>query len=79
MRKSMSKTYIHINQGVLASNRKHGTHNPAITVKNGKDNTYAHEVEIMGPSKVIYSSEGTILSCGARCVVETESPVNVIR
>ena len=75
----MSKTYIHVNQLKIRQNLKHGTDEPCLTVKNGKDNTYAHEVEIMGPSKVIYSSEGTILSCGARCVVETESPVNVIR
>jgi len=35
---------------------------------------------VKGPSKVIYSgNDATILSCGARVVIETESEVEVIR
>jgi len=51
-----------------------GERNPTITVKTYKTNTYAHEVEILGPSKVIYSPDKP-LSCGARLWIETHSEV----
>ena len=50
---------------------------PVITVKTSKSNTYAHEVKIKGPSKVIYSPDKP-LSCGARVWIETESEVIVL-
>jgi hypothetical protein len=49
-----------------------------LTVKQGRKNTYAHEVEILGPSRVVYSPEKP-LSCGARVWVETESEVVFVR
>jgi len=53
---------------------------PVITIKKGRENTYCHEVEILGPSKVIYGENGQkILGCGARVVIETESDYKVIR
>ena len=68
------KTKIHVNQPVVRSNKKHGKKEPVLTVKTYKSNTYAHEVEINGPSKVIYSPDKP-LSCGARVWIETESEV----
>ena len=68
------KTKIHVNQHVIKRNTKHGTDEPVLTVKTYKSNTYAHEVEINGPSKVIYSPDKP-LSCGARVWIETESEV----
>ena len=68
------KTKIHVNQHVDRSNKKHGKKEPVLTVKTYKSNTYAHEVEINGPSKVIYSPDKP-LSCGARVWIETESEV----
>ena len=68
------KTKIHVNQHVVRSNKKHGMKEPVLTVKTYKSNTYAHEVEINGPSKVIYSPDKP-LSCGARVWIETESEV----
>ena len=50
---------------------------PVITVKTSKSNTYAHEVKIKGPSKVIYSPDKP-LSCGAKVWIETESEVITI-
>lgn len=50
---------------------------PVITIKRGKQNTYCNEVEILGPSRIVYSGPGcdakAILSCGARVVIETEA------
>lgn len=74
------KTYIHVNQHVIRANKKHDKNNPVITIKSGKNNTYCHEVEILGPSKVIYGgNDKPLLNCGARVVIETESKVEVIR
>ena len=76
------KTYIHVNQHHIRSNKTKGTDLPVITIKQGKKNTYCNEVEILGPSKIIYGGEGCdvkpILSCGARVVIITESEVRII-
>jgi len=68
------KKRIHVNQHVIRDNRVYGYNDPTITVKTYKDNNYAHEVEILGPSKVIYSPDKP-LSCGARVWIETEADV----
>ena len=72
------KTRIHVNQHVIKRNAKTGETEPVLTVKQGRKNTYAHEVEILGPSRVVYSPEKP-LSCGARVWVETESEVVFVR
>ena len=77
------KTYIHVNQHNIRSNKTKGTNLPVITVKQGKTNTYCNEVEILGPSKIIYGGEGCdtkpILACGARVVIETESAIQILK
>ena len=76
----MVKTYIHVNQNKIRSNLKHNTNDPVITVKEGRKNTYCHEVQILGPSKVVYGENGKkILNCGARVVIETESEYKIVR
>ena len=73
---------IHIHQGKIRSNKKHGRNEPVITVKTYKENTqtvvvsneYYHEVEILGASKVIYSPDKP-LSCGAKVWIETNAEV----
>ena len=68
------KTVIHVNQHIIKRNQKTGEREPTLTVKTYKSNTYCHEVEIKGPSKIIYSPDKP-LSCGARVWVETEEDV----
>jgi hypothetical protein len=68
------KTIIHVNQHVVKANAKNGTNDPVLTVKTYKDNNYAHEVEIKGESKVVYSADKP-LSCGARVWIETQAEV----
>lgn len=68
------KTIIHVNQHVVKANAKNGTQDPVLTVKTYKDNKYAHEVEIKGESKVVYSPDKP-LSCGARVWIETQAEV----
>ena len=61
---------------VIRSNKKNGTNDPVITVKTYKSNTYGHEVEILGKSKVVFSPDKP-LSCGARVWIETDGEVLV--
>ena len=70
------KTRIHVNQHKIRSNKKNNLNEPVITVKTSKSNTYGHEVEVLGPSKVIYSPDKP-LSCGARVWIETNSAVKI--
>jgi hypothetical protein len=72
------KTIIHVNQHEIKANAKNKTNNPVLTIKTYKSNTYAHEVEIKGDSKVVYSSDNP-LSCGARVWIETQAEVEILR
>mgnify|MGYP001456098718 FL=1 len=75
----MAKTYIHVNQHKIRSNKKNGTNEPVITIKQGTKNTYCHEVKVLGPSTVIYGGNNKpLLSCGARVVIKTEAEVEII-
>jgi hypothetical protein len=72
------KTIIHVNQHVVKRNSKTGEREPCLTVKQrSKSNTYCHEVEIAGPSRVVYSPDKP-LSCGAKVWIETESEVTFV-
>ena len=51
------KTIVHVNQAVIKTNIRKELQEPVLTVKQGKNNTYAMEVDILGPCKVIYSPD----------------------
>jgi hypothetical protein len=68
------KTIVHVNQHKVRSNAKTGASEPVLTVKTYKANTYAHQVEIRGPSRLVYSPTKP-LSCGARVWLETDAEV----
>ena len=70
------KKKIHVNQHKIRSNKKHNLNEPVITVKTSKSNDYGHEVEILGPSKIVYSPDKP-LSCGAKVWIETEAEVKL--
>jgi hypothetical protein len=65
---------IHINQQVIRSNKKNGTSEPPITIRESKTTRRVSGVEIQGPSVVIYSPDKP-LSCGARVWIETRAEV----
>lgn len=71
------KTIIHINRQTLHKNKKYGTNEPAIIVRNYKGNRYGHHVVIHGPCKIVYPEKP--LRCGARVWIETTSAVTVKR
>lgn len=68
------KSIIHVNQLIIRANQKTGARDPVLTVKRGRSNRYAHEVEVRGPCKIIYRPDRP-LSCGARVWIETEAEV----
>ena len=68
------KKKIHVNMHHIRHNKKHGTNKPVITVKTSKSNNYAHEVDILGKSKLVYRPTKP-LPCGARVWIETEDKV----
>lgn len=75
------KTIIHVNQHVIRRNTKTGDSEPCLTVKDYKRNRYASQAVIKGPdgaevARVVYSPHKP-LSCGARCWIETQLPVDV--
>ena len=70
------KKRIHVNMHKIRYNKKHGTNDPVITVKTSRSNSYAHNVEIQGPSTVMYRPEKP-LSCGARVWIEPASDVTL--
>jgi hypothetical protein len=76
------KSKIHVNQHHIRSNKTKGTELPVITIKQGRKNTYCNEVEILGPSRIIYGGSGcdakSLMSCGARVVIETEAELRII-
>lgn len=66
------KTVIHVNQHAIRRKEER-----CITVKQGKTNTYAREVSISGPSRVVFRPDKP-LSCGAKVWIETNAPVEII-
>ena len=71
------KTIVHVNQHVIKKNRKDGSRDPVLTVKNYKETKYAHEVIFHGPVKFVYSPDKP-LSCGAHVWAETQGDVEII-
>lgn len=68
-------TIIHVNQHHIKHNYKNPDNlKPVLTIKQGRKNTYANEVEIVGGAKIIYSPDKP-LSCGARVWLEAEDVI----
>ncbi len=68
------KSIIHVNQQVIARNRKTGSNDPPLIVRTYKGAKQAHTIEIRGPSRIVNRPHKP-LKCGARVWIETESEV----
>jgi len=76
-RVELKPTIIHVNQLVIRSNAKHGTNEPPLTFRkgrNGRKSTRAHTVTGEGPFELVYSPHNP-LPCGARLWIETYGKV----
>jgi hypothetical protein len=57
-------------------NARDSGNRPVYTIKSGSKTRYAREVNILGPSRMVY--DGTQLKCGARAWIETDAEIELI-
>lgn len=71
-------TVIHVNQQKIRSNiHKTQDLEPVISIKQGKKDISCHEVEILGPSRLVYQPHDPI-HCGARLWLEVDPGIKII-
>lgn len=70
-----SKKIIHVNRQFIAMNSKDGKNRPVFTIKSKGKTTYARNVTIKGPCRLV-GTDGQ-LSCGAKAWIETESEIEL--
>jgi hypothetical protein len=64
---------LHVDQHRIKHNTKTGDDLPVLTVQAQGGPYKAHEVEILGPSRLVY--DGRTLSCGAKVWIECDAEV----
>ena len=82
------KKVVHINSNTIKSNAKKSPEDrkPVIAIKEGKNNTYFHFLEIPSPCRVVYQPDKP-LCCGAKVWIEIldcdleaiQPPANIVR
>ncbi|MGL5874712.1 MAG: DNA-binding protein [Xenococcaceae cyanobacterium] len=68
---SKKTTFIHVIQSRLRHNRKYGTKDPVITIREGDRQIYCHEAAIEGNCRIVYQPHKP-LDCGAILWIELE-------
>jgi hypothetical protein len=74
------KWYVHVNQHIIRKNINAETKEPPVTIRRGRSGTSVRcfSADLGAGSRVIYSPDNPILSCGARLVIECpEEPIIV--
>ena len=67
---------IHVNRSHIAMNAKDQGNRPVYTIKDNGTIRYAREVQILGPSVLVY--DGTQLPCGSRAWLSTDSELILV-
>jgi len=70
-------TYIHISRQIIKDNLLHRRNNPVIRVEVDGTSTHCMEVEIDGPSRVVYRPDDPRRG-GTRVWIETDAPTRMI-
>ena len=68
---------IHINKNIIQYNSKHGTSFPCCRVEQDREIMYCMEVDIRGPSKMVYRPDNPRL-CGAKLWIETDAEIEML-
>jgi hypothetical protein len=68
---------IHINRNIIQQNAKHSNSEPVVRVEENGRVRYCMEVEIKGPSRMIYRPDKP-RPCGAKLWIETDADVEMI-
>jgi len=75
--KGGNKKIIHVNQAMIAHNRKNPSKpKPPITIQTSEGSIRATRMNIEGDSELVYDPQNQ-LSCGARLWIETKAPVKL--
>lgn len=73
--------YVSINGHTIRKNAVTGSRDAPIRIARTPSDqkpVYAHEIDIVGPSRLVYSPDKPIMRCGARLVLEC-TDVKVVR
>ncbi len=70
------KKIIHINRNIIQYNAKHNTALPVCRVLENMKVKYGAEVDIHGPSKMVYRPEKP-QPCGAKLWIETTADITI--
>jgi hypothetical protein len=70
-------TIIHINRNIIQRNAKHNLEEPVCRVEKNGVVKYCMEVDIKGPSRMVYSPSKP-RTCGAKLWIETYADVELI-
>lgn len=73
--------YVSINAHTVRHNARAGTEDAPIRIAKSKSDakpTYAKEIDIVGPAKLVYDPHKKIMRCGARLVLQC-ADVKVVR
>jgi hypothetical protein len=65
--------YVSINGQTIRRNSRHGEAAAPIRIAKSRTDsrpTYANEIEIVGPARLVYTPDKPIMRCGARLVLE---------
>lgn len=68
---------IHINRNIIQRNNKRNEIEPVVRVEKDKKVVYCMEVDIKGPSRMVYRPEAP-RPCGAKLWIETDAEVEMI-
>ena len=68
---------LHINRNIIQQNVKHGREEPVVRVEENGVVTYCMEVNIKGPSRMVYRPDKP-RPCGAKLWIETDADVEMI-
>lgn len=68
---------IHINRNIIQKNAKHDRKEPVVRVEENGVVTYCMEVEILGPSRMVYRPNKP-RSCGAKLWIETDADLKLV-
>jgi hypothetical protein len=70
-------TLIHVNKPQIDRNRKQGTQDPVITIRQGDRTSRCHVAEIKGACRVVYQPDRP-LACGAIVWIEVDPNIRVV-
>lgn len=78
MKEKKPVTKIHVDPNVVQNNMETGKDDPVLVIRTKDGMFEAHELEIKGPSKLVYKKNRP-LPGGTRVWIETTSEVKVIK